>query len=109
MTELINLTPHPITIQPSDAQPITIPVSGRIARLDSTQTTDDGIAGVPVVTTRFGQVIGLPDPEEGKVYIVSSLVAQHVRRPDVVAPDTGPTAIRQDGQIVAVTRLQRFV
>jgi len=55
MTELINLTPHPITIQPSDAQPITIPVSGRIARLDSTQTTDDGIAGVPVVTTGSGR------------------------------------------------------
>ena len=109
MTELINLTPHPITIQPSGAQPITLPVSGRIARLDSAQEIDTGFAGVPVVTTRFGQVIGLPGPEEGKVYIVSSLVAQHVRRPDVVAPDTGPTAIRQDGQIVAVTRLQRFV
>jgi len=36
------------------------------------------------------------------------LVAQHVRRPDVLAPDTGPTAIREGGQIVAVTRLQRF-
>jgi hypothetical protein len=109
MTEIINLTPHPITIQPSGGQPTTIPVSGRIARLDSSQTTDDAIAGVPVVTTRFGHVIGLPAPEPNKVYIVSSLVAQHVRRPDVLAPDTGPTAIRQDGQIVAVTRLQRFM
>jgi len=108
MTELINLTPHPITIQPTGAQPITIPVSGRIARLDSSQETDASVVGVPVVTTRFGRVIGLPNPEPGKVYIVSSLVAQHVRRPDVLAPDTGPTAIRQDGQIVAVTRLQRF-
>jgi hypothetical protein len=106
--ELVNLTPHPITIQPTGAPPVTIPVSGRIARLDSAQETDAEIAGVPVVTTRFGQVIGLPDPEPGKVYIVSSIVAQHVRRPDVVSPDTGPTAIRQGGQIVAVTRLQRF-
>ena len=107
--QLINLTPHPITIQPSGAQPITIPVSGRIARLDSSQETDASVVGVPVVTTRFGRVIGLPEPSPNKVYIVSSLVAQHVRRPDVLAPDTGPTAIRQDGQIVAVTRLQRFV
>jgi hypothetical protein len=107
--QIINLTPHPITIQPSGAPAVTIPVSGRIARLDSAQEIDAGVAGVPVVTTRFGRVIGLPEPEEGKVYIVSSIVAQHVRRPDVLAPDTGPTAIRQDGQIVAVTRLQRFV
>jgi len=106
--ELVNLTPHPITIQPTGAAPITIPVSGRIARLDSSQETDASVVGVPVVTTRFGRVIGLPEPEPGKLYIVSSLVAQHVRRPDVVAPDTGPTAIREGGQIVAVTRLQRF-
>ena len=109
MTELINLTPHPITIQPTGAPPVTIPVSGRIARLDSSQETDASVVGVPVVTTRFGRVIGLPDPEPGKLYIVSSLVAQHVRRSDVLAPDTGPTAIREGGQIVAVTRLQRFV
>ena len=106
--ELVNLTPHPITIQPSGVPPVTIPVSGRIARLDSAQEIDSSVAGVPIVTTRFGQVIGLPEPEPGKLYIVSSLVAQHVRRPDVVAPDTGPTAIREGGQIVAVTRLQRF-
>jgi hypothetical protein len=105
--ELVNLTPHSITIK-TESETINLPVSGYVARLDSRQEGDSALGGVPVITTCFEGVTGLPDPEPGKVYIVSSLVAQFIRRPDVVAPDTGPTAIRQDGQIVAVTRLQRF-
>lgn len=43
-------------------------------------------------------------------FSVSSLVAQAVvGREDVVAPDTGPTAIRDEaGRIVAVRRFQQW-
>ncbi|RME25645.1 MAG: hypothetical protein D6800_07370, partial [Candidatus Zixiibacteriota bacterium] len=55
----------------------------------------------------LGDVEGLPDPQDGTVYLVSSMVLSAVRgRRDVVAPDTGPTAIRDEtGRITAVTRL----
>ena len=106
--KLVNLTPHPLNFRFGDTT-LTLPLSGQIARLETQTTTDDAIAGIPVVTTRFGRVVGLPDPRPNTVYVTSSLVAQAVRRPDVVAPDTGPTAIRENGQVVAVTRLQRFV
>ena len=45
----------------------------------------------------------LPAPVAGVVYVVSALVADRARRSDVVSPDTGPSAIRDGGQIVAVT------
>jgi hypothetical protein len=35
-------------------------------------------------------VSGIPEPEEGVIYIVSALVAQAAQRPDVVSPDTLP-------------------
>lgn len=111
---LINLTPHEVTIALPDGRMITIPPSGRVARVSTVQEiigtveTPDGYA-IPVVETRFGEIDGLPEPEDGTIYIVSSLVAQAVagRREDVMAPDTGPTALRDgDGRILAVRRLQ---
>ena len=62
--------------------------------------------GAPV----WGPVVGLPDPQPGVVLLVSTLVLGHVvGRTDVMAPATGPTddAIREGGQVVAVTRLVR--
>jgi hypothetical protein len=52
-----------------------------------------------------------PSPQPGVYYLVSSRVASHPAlrgRQDVLSPDTGPTAFRQNGQIIAVTRLARF-
>jgi hypothetical protein len=71
---------------------------------------------MPAVLTSFGKVYDLPAPEEGVVFIVSSLVLSAMEadgtlaeRPDLWAPDTSPTggAIRKDGQVWAVTRLTR--
>ncbi len=109
---LINLTPHPIVVR-TDGVDITIPASGQVARVTSQQELASQIdvygLTIPVQRTTFGQVDGLPDPKPNTIYIVSSLVLGALKgsRPDVVAPDTGPTAIRNDnGQIVAVTRFQ---
>lgn len=63
----------------------------------------------PIVQTYYGAVVGLPGPDEnpGACYLVSALVLQRCAgRLDVFAPDTGPTAIRDDsGRIVACTQL----
>ena len=143
--KLINLTPHEIKVKVDD-NVISIPPSGKVARVKTVQKIVDTINTgfrdyedndivIPVVKTEFGEVEGLPlectncrkiqncpvdletlqeSPcplqEPVVIFIVSSLVAQAIAgRKDIVAPDTGPTAIRdEDGQIKAVTRFQRW-
>ena len=105
----INLTPHAIVVRVS-GRDVVIPPSGQVARVSTKQVEVgvveiDGVA-VPVVVNDYGPVDGLPAPEPGTIYIVSGLVLSRVGgRKDVVAPDTGSTAVRDGGgQIVAVTR-----
>ncbi|MFA7169195.1 MAG: hypothetical protein WC096_09860 [Sphaerochaetaceae bacterium] len=102
-----NLTPHPIVIRSQDGTEVTIPPSGIVARVS---TTDEvvgtcSITGAPIIKRVFGEVTGLPTG--GNPCLVSALVLSAVPgRAGVYAPDTGPTAIRNDaGQITAVTRL----
>lgn len=119
--QVVNLTPHEIVVRVGGEE-IVFPPSGNVVRVKvfpMRSTTDlhpeDCDCVIPVFRNAFGEVEGLPPEDQYKdvVYIVSSLVAQaaahHERRYDLLAPDTGPTAIRNsDGQIVAVTQLQQF-
>lgn len=118
---MMNLTPHAITLRTSHGD-ITYPPSGTIARVATMEVvvchlefvppgvpeTDEqgntNATRVPVVARSFGDVEGLPP--EGVPCIVSALVAGAVPgRRGVYAPDSGSTAVRENGQIVAVTRL----
>jgi len=102
----LNLTPHTVAIV-VDGETISLPSSG-IARVRTLETPAGDIEGIPTIKRTFGKVQGIPDPEEGVTIIVSSMVlsAMEENRSDVVAPDTGPTAIRDEqGRIQAVTRL----
>ena len=109
---LVNLTPHNITVRTGRGD-ITIPPSGQIARVQTVQREAGHVnvapgVRVPVVETTFGEVVGLSEPRPGVTYIVSSLVLQAVSgRDDLVAPDTGSTAVRENGRIIAVTRFQK--
>lgn len=113
MTTWKNLTPHPIRIRRSDGSEIEIPPSGLVARVAVRQVVVGEVDGIPIVQNEYGPVEGLPDyvwappGEEQTRYIVSGLVLSRLNdRPDVFAPDTGPTAVRDErGQIVAVARL----
>ena len=113
--KMLNLTPHAIVLRAVDGAEVTLPPSGVVARV---QTTAEAVAGLnvdgrewPIVQTKFGQVQCLPEPEEGTVFVVSLLVLQaatkQLERRDLLAPDTGPTAIRNAaGQIIAVRGFQ---
>lgn len=110
----LNLTPHPITLVLNSGERRTIQPSGTVARCESFETTAQmawlsdgtGYETIGTVYRRLGAAEGLP--LEGVPCLVSALVLAAVPdRPNVFAPDTGPTAIREDGQIVAVTRLVR--
>jgi len=98
--KFINLTPHAISVEGLG----TFPASGEVARVSTVQTVVGEVAGVVTYKQSFGDVVGLPSPAEGTVYIVSGLVISAVvGRSDVVAPDTGSTATRNDkGHIISV-------
>jgi len=107
--ELVNLTPHPVSvITPTGT--MTIAASGNVARVNvSEQPTGDTINGVPIKMRVTGGVQGLPAPKPGIFYIVSSMVLSAViGRSDVIAPDTGKDAVRDDkNQIVSVKSFVR--
>lgn len=107
---MLNLTPHPITLQLPDGSRVTYPPSGTVARVSTTEVDAGTASGVPVIRRTWGAVTGLPRPAERHAAggcIVSSIVLGALPGDcGCYAPDTGPTAIRDDaGQVVAVTRL----
>lgn len=101
---MLNLTPHAITLQRADGTRVTYPPSGELARVSVAEVVCCELDGIPVVSRTLGEAQGLP--EEGTLCIVSAMVLSAVPgRRGVYAPDSGPTAIRENGQVVAVTRL----
>ena len=104
---MLNLTPHAITVRAPDGTDHTFPPSGSVARVATTevQVGACNITGAPIVRRTLGEPQGLP--EEDTPCLVSAMVASACPgRLGVYAPDSGPTAIRDDrGLIVAVTRL----
>lgn len=103
MTNFKNFTPHAIKLNDG-----TVFESEGLARVSTTFTEIvDGIAHQV-----FGEVTGLPEPEEGTMLIVSALVLGASTREDLVAPATGhKDTIRNDkGHIVSVpcfTKIKR--
>ena len=98
---LVNMTPHPLNFVIDDDVTVTVAPSGVVPRV-STKIVKvaDGI-----VTTKLGDVEGLPEVIPGKLLIVSTLVKSAAsNRDDLVGPDTSPTgAIRDDlGRIIGV-------
>ena len=99
--KFVNLTPHALTVEGLG----TIPASGNIARVSVNSTDVGTVVGVRLRAQLKGQITGLPAPADDIIYIVSGMVLDALggtRRGDVVAPDTGADAIRENGQIVAV-------
>ena len=117
--KLVNLTPHALVLRDAGGEDHTIPPSGQVARVRAIPGTPENVPGIPVPVhgaDQFGAVEGLPDHvEEGVLYVVSLAVGQalvaagHPLARQCVRPGTGPNdgAIREGGQIVAVTRLVR--
>lgn len=106
---MINLTPHGITLRTPSGD-VTFPPSGQVARV-STVATDTGrvVAGVRVIRNTYGPVEGLVRDAQGVPMpcIVSGMVlaALPPGTPNVYAPATGASAVRENGQVVAVTEL----
>jgi len=95
---VVNLTPHSLDVADKNGDVIiTIPPSGdpaRVAQSDRcvymlpVETTDGENGGViPVYTGAYGDVVGLPEPKPGIIYVVSRIVRERVPdRSDLYSP-----------------------
>lgn len=114
---IINLTPHRLIIhkRPGDRIPAVVEQSGLLARIDVKQDLDGVVCGdIPVHSTAMGSVscsnadgetLTFPEPQDGTVYITSLVVAQAVRRRDVLSP--GPLVRDDDGYPIGCLGLSR--
>lgn len=107
MTTFINLTPHAITVcLPSSfgSNRYTYEPSGTVARCTTMREEVPMVGPFRAVRQTMSAVEGLPERQPSTFFIVSGMVltALNGSRPDVVAPDTGPDAVRENGHIVAV-------
>lgn len=85
-TKLVNLTPHELSIYCADGDVVTVPRTGKVARVHEVREPVGIVDGITIETVYPGRVEGIPPPQEGVVYIVSSIVSQATGRPDVFAP-----------------------
>lgn len=107
--KFVNLTPHEIVVRLPDGTDRVFPSEGN-ARVAVRQKEHAKWDGIPIFSNYYGGVEGLPDYQTDTCYIVSLMVINALKaespdgiiRGDVVSPDSGPTAIREDGKIVAV-------
>ena len=96
MIEIINLTPHEITIV-AEGYNQTIKPSGKVIRLSETCIYLGNANGINVIKKEYGYADYIPPVVDGTLYIVSGLVASAMKRPDFLVPNT----IRdEDGKII---------
>ena len=74
MTTLVNMTPHAVTIFVSADETVTLATSGEVARVASATVAAGYAAGVPLARVTYGEVVGLPGPVDGTLYVVSAMV-----------------------------------
>lgn len=109
--QLINLTQHIIRLFQPDGMYTEILPNGKIARVASAPEIIGYVDEIPILYNAFeGPVHNLPNPVENVIYITSSITAEYVKRPDVVAPDTSPRSIVRDetGRLYGVKALRTY-
>lgn len=104
--ELVNLTPHTLNIQAINGEIISIPPSGKVARIKEETKESDPIEGISTHWVTLCSMQDLPTPKEGVCYITSKLVAQAENRYDVFSP--GPLVRDEQGRPTHCIGLQRY-
>lgn len=105
--KIVNLTPHAITfMRANEEENLVINPSGKVARVSNETRQINTIDGIPVMQNVYGEIVDLPDPQEGVIYLVSSIVAARCsERNDVFIPND---SVRDDqGRIIGCRSLAR--
>lgn len=100
--KLINLTPHDIVIEKEDGTRKTYPATGQVARVEVEDIIIGNIDGIPVHKGKIKKVAGIPQKQDGAMYIVSLFVLQNTDREDLISPDTSKAIRDDEGKIIAV-------
>ena len=105
--EFINLTCHDITLYKNDEIALTIKASG-LARCKEEMHKVDEISGFPIYSNTYGEVYGLPEEEEGKLYILSKIVAEALKgkRKDLLI--VADTVRDESGRIIGAKGFARI-
>lgn len=110
--QFYNMTPHDIVYRDKEGNDVVFPKSGHTIRVKYEYSDPVDIAGIPLTLARGIGLEGLPeDASEHAFYIVSSMTAIALGgvRGDIISPDSGDTAIRnEEGHIIAVTRFVAY-
>lgn len=112
MVELVNLTNHDVTVlDDNNDEIIDIPPSGDVARCKTDTKYKTSItyqaSKLPLTKTRMNEVLNLPEPEDGKIYIVSLIVAAVASdRDDLVIPDE--LVKNDDGYVIGCRSLSFY-
>ena len=108
---VVNLTPHEVKIVDGGNNVVAVFPSDGVARASQHDVLVDEINSIPVVKTEFGEVLGLPEPTEGTVFIVSRITVEVARARGLNTDDLLITsgAVRDDqGRIVGCRALARL-
>lgn len=108
---IVNLTPHAVKIVDGGNNVVAVFPSDGVARASQHDVLVDEINSIPVVKTEFGEVLGLPEPTEGTVFIVSRITVEAARAQGLSTDDLLVTsgAVRDDqGRIVGCRALARL-
>ncbi len=108
---VVNLTPHEVKIVDGGNNVVAVFPSDGVARASQHDVLVDEINSIPVVKTEFGEVLGLPEPTEGTVFIVSRITVEAARAQGLSTDDLLVTsgAVRDDqGRIVGCRALARL-
>ena len=103
----VNLTPHELNIIVDDDETINIESTGEVARVDQSTEQSDPLDGIPVQLVEMQEIINLPEPEAGTVFIVSGIVEANTNRADIYSP--GPLVRDDDGKPVGCEGLKQTV
>jgi len=98
--ELINLTPHDIVLDNGVKTKI-YSASGEIARVNMKTTINGDVDGFLIYNLEV-QGHNIPEPKDGVMYIVSSVVLGQVSRSDLLAPNTNDAKRNDKGHIISV-------
>lgn len=98
MTRFVNLTPHMLNVVNKAGDVVNIPTSGTIARCAAETKEVDVVENFAITETRFGEVQGLPEPQEDVLFVVSRMVYDAAKRHDLVCP--GPLVRDTDGKVI---------
>jgi len=105
---IINCTPHTITIVSPDGEKIIFESSGFVSRVAMETIETSYINGIPVKHIKFGAPTEIPEPKENTLYIVSAMVAQASDRDDLISPDTGSAIRDESGNIIGVPGFVKY-